>query len=233
MLQQVVLGAVDAGVQVRPYPVKWRMADGGAEGSVWGVLLAAGASSRMGRHKLLLDFGGEALVRRAARALLAGGVSGLVAVTGRDAPAVEAALAGLGARFAHNPDFAAGELASSIAVGLAAVPEGAAGALVMLSDMPFVGAAHVRRVLAAGGPHTGAVMSAYGAVTAPPHLVPAASFGRVRELVLAGERRPLPRVIGGGARAAQPGEDLLDVDDEASYAAALARLAAAPTGDAD
>lgn len=200
------------------------------DAKVWGVLLAAGASSRMGRHKLLLDFGGEPLVRRAARALLAGGAAGLVVVTGRDAEGVKAALSSLGARFAHNADFAAGELASSIAVGLAAVPSGAAGALVMLADMPFVGAPHVRRVLAAGGPDAGAVMSAYGSVTAPPHLVPVAAFGRVRELVAEGERRPLPRVIGGGARAAQPEEDLLDVDDEASYAAALARLAGGVDG---
>ena len=50
------------------------------------VLLAAGASSRMGRPKALLPYppgpAGEPLVRRAARALAEGGASPVVVVVG-------------------------------------------------------------------------------------------------------------------------------------------------------
>ena len=50
---------------------------------------------------------------------------------------VAAALAGLDVTLVHNPDFASG-LASSVRVGLAALPEAAAGVVVSLGDMPNV-----------------------------------------------------------------------------------------------
>jgi molybdenum cofactor cytidylyltransferase len=113
---------------------------------VHGLLLAAGQSRRMGGpNKLLARFDGEFLVRRAARELLAGGVSGVTVVTGHERGKIEAALAGIDVRFVHNPDFGSG-LAGSLKVGLAAVPQRDAGALVALADMPGVTAADFRRL---------------------------------------------------------------------------------------
>ena len=43
-------------------------------GPVAGVVLAAGASTRMGRNNLMLELGGEAMVRRAVKAALAAGL---------------------------------------------------------------------------------------------------------------------------------------------------------------
>jgi molybdenum cofactor cytidylyltransferase len=49
-------------------------------------------------------------------------------------------------RLAHNPDYAQG-LATSLKTGLAAVPAEAAGALVMLGDMPAVTRVEIGRLL--------------------------------------------------------------------------------------
>ena len=87
--------------------------------------------------KLVACYRGEPLVRRVARAALASRARPVVVVTGHARVDVEAALAGLPLAFAFNPDFASG-LASSLRTGVAALPEAALGAVVLLGDMPDV-----------------------------------------------------------------------------------------------
>jgi CTP:molybdopterin cytidylyltransferase MocA len=109
---------------------------------VAGVLLAAGSGSRLGRPKALVELGGSRLVDRGAGLLQAGGADPLVVVTG----AVSLSLPG--AIMVHNPDWASG-MGSSLAVGLRAVPDGCAAAVIALVDQPLIGAAAVQRLIAA------------------------------------------------------------------------------------
>lgn len=105
---------------------------------VQAVLLAAGRSSRMGGpNKLMAHFDGEPLVRRMAERVLASKAVGLVVVTGHQAARIREALSGLDVKVAHNQDFASG-LSGSLKAGVAAVADDAAGALVVLGDMPGV-----------------------------------------------------------------------------------------------
>src|SRR5271156_2617793 len=105
------------------------------------VVLAAGRASRYRaaggaeETKLIADFRGEPLVRWAARAALASRARRVIVVTGHAKAKVEMALAGLDLDFAPTPAFASG-LASSLRAGLAALPPEAAGAVVLLGDMP-------------------------------------------------------------------------------------------------
>ncbi|MBZ9760790.1 molybdopterin-binding/glycosyltransferase family 2 protein [Mesorhizobium sp. CA8] len=102
------------------------------------VLLAAGRSSRMGGpNKLLALFDGEPLVRRTASRALGSKAAATIVVTGHQRERVRSALSGLGVTVADNPDFAAG-LASSLKAGIAKVAPDAAGALIVLGDMPGV-----------------------------------------------------------------------------------------------
>ncbi len=67
------------------------------------VLLAAGLSRRMGeRNKLLIEIGGEPLVRRTAKVYLAAGVD-VHAVLGFEAREVRAALEGLPISLRNEP----------------------------------------------------------------------------------------------------------------------------------
>ena len=111
----------------------------GAGGSIPCILLAAGASARMGSHKLLLPLAGEPVVRRTAKVVLTRCAT-LIVVTGFGREGVEAALAGLhGVIFVHNAEWRAG-MAKSAIVGIRALPPDASGFFLHHADMPFVSA---------------------------------------------------------------------------------------------
>ena len=109
------------------------------------VILAAGKSSRFRAGggsdptKLVAKLDGKPIVRRVVEAALAAKARPIVVVTGYARESVEAAIAGLEIGLAFNPRFASG-LASSLSVGLSAMPRGIVGALVLLGDMPRIGA---------------------------------------------------------------------------------------------
>lgn len=111
------------------------------------IVLAAGASRRMGRAKALLPAGDRTFVRAILDALREGGISDAVVVVRPDDAATgkEVARAGFG-RVAVNANAEAGQLTSLLA-GLDAVEEGGrdvASVLVTLVDVPLVRAATIR-----------------------------------------------------------------------------------------
>ncbi len=109
------------------------------------IVLAAGFARRMGRQKLLLELHGKPVVRWSVEAILPH-VGDTIVVTGRDDPAVRAALAGLAVRYAVNPRPQAGQ-GSSIAIGAAALEPGTAAALVALGDQPRLPEGLIARLL--------------------------------------------------------------------------------------
>ncbi len=124
------------------------------------IVLAAGESRRMrlpGSEpgtKLLCPIDGRPMLLWAVEAALASQADPVIVVTGHARDAVEAALAGRAVRLVHNPAYAEG-LSTSLRAGLAAVPAGAEGALVLLGDMPRIGAALLDRLIAAYAPVEG------------------------------------------------------------------------------
>lgn len=114
------------------------------------VVLAAGLSRRMGRFKLLLPWGATTVLGRVVETLERAGVPQIVVVTGHRAGEIEEALAGTTARTAFNPEYAAGEMLSSIQAGLRALGPDVEAALLCLGDQPQIQVATVRAVLAAG-----------------------------------------------------------------------------------
>lgn len=104
---------------------------------VTAIALAAGLSRRLGRNKLLLPLGGETVIRKTAKALLASAASEVVVVTGSDEAMTREALSGLAVRFAHNPRYAEGQSASVIA-GVRAAAETADAYLFALGDQPLL-----------------------------------------------------------------------------------------------
>ena len=122
---------------------------------VAGVLLAAGGGSRLGRPKALVVVGGQSMARRGITLLRDGGTDPVIVVTGATGPDTNVAGPGTSesggdrdVTSVHNPDWAAG-MGSSLAVGLGAVPDECAAAVVALADQPLVGPEAVRRLLAA------------------------------------------------------------------------------------
>ena len=143
-------------IVTRPQPRDEPMAD--TSRRIAAVVLAAGRSTRMGgENKLLAEIAGKPLVRIAVEQALASRASPVIVVTGHQREQVEAAIAGLDVRIAHNPDFARG-MGTSLRTGIAAVPADASGAVICLADMPQVSAALIDRVISSFDPEKGALV---------------------------------------------------------------------------
>ncbi|GLW63109.1 4-diphosphocytidyl-2C-methyl-D-erythritol synthase [Actinomadura rubrobrunea] len=137
-----------------------------------GLLLAAGAGTRLGRPKALLELDGERLVDRGVRALREGGCAPVVVVTG--AASVEA----VGAVVVPNPAWRTG-MGSSLRAGLAALPPDAPAVVIALVDQPRVGAAAVRRLVEAHRGGARVAVAAYGGAPRNPVLIAREHFADV------------------------------------------------------
>ena len=118
-----------------------------------GIILAAGASSRMGRSKALLPhpISGESFITYLVNVFRSGGADPVL-VVGRaeDTPLRDQAVAA-GAIFVTNPDPSRGQLSSLLAGMERAEALGVGGLLVCPVDLPGITPAVVTRVLAASG----------------------------------------------------------------------------------
>jgi len=117
-------------------------------GSVAGIVLAAGMSTRFGKTKQIAFWEGTNLTARAARAALDAGLHPVLVVVGWDAANVEQAVADLPVQCVLNPDYASGQSAS-IRCGLDALPPRTNAAIFILADQPLVTPAILRQILQA------------------------------------------------------------------------------------
>jgi molybdenum cofactor cytidylyltransferase len=101
------------------------------------VVLAAGASRRMGTPKQLLRLAGETILARTLGNVRASQVSEIVLVLGHAAESVEKEISIEGLKVVRNQDYQQG-MGTSLRLGLAAVSGGTGAALIVLADQPFV-----------------------------------------------------------------------------------------------
>jgi molybdenum cofactor cytidylyltransferase len=147
------------------------------------IVLAAGASSRMGRPKQLLPCrDGMSLVRRAAIEALRSGCRPVVVVTGAHARETHGEVRGLPVQIVENPSWAAG-MGTSLRVGLAALEEVADtvdAAVVMLCDQPLATAAVLERLVEAQrASGAGIVASEYAGTLGVPAVFARAHFAEL------------------------------------------------------
>lgn len=188
------------------------------------IILAAGLSSRMVENKLLLPWrDGGTIVRHVALKYAQRSIERIV-VTGRDAAQVRAALADLDVTCVHNPDFATGEMLSSLKVGLRALPGDLVATFIQPADMPCVPTAVIEQLAAA---HEAGwnVAPQHDGRRGHPVLLDRAYWGAM--LALAGDA--MPREVIQAARARLRLVDvadegvLLDVDTRELYERVLGR----------
>lgn len=135
------------------------------------VLLAAGASKRMGQPKQLLPIAGRPLVAHVAAAALASPAWPVVVVLGADAEKIKPLLAGLPLLIAQNYEWPEG-LASSIRTGLVMLEnfsQALDAVLIAPADLPAFSADAIMRLVAAlrAGPYSIAAARYAGRLGSP------------------------------------------------------------------
>ena len=111
------------------------------------VVLAAGASTRMGSPKALLPVNGVPFIERIVRALESTNVDRTLVVLGHNAQAMREAIAYLGVDTVVNPDYARGQLSSLHTAIRALDGEPVEAILVHLVDHPFIESRLVDRMI--------------------------------------------------------------------------------------
>lgn len=179
-IRRMGVGGLLMEIVSRPQP---RDPEGVSHPQVAAVILAAGKGTRMGGGKMTAMLGGKALLRHAAEAVAQSRAAPLVAVLGHDAANVAKVLDGLDVQVVDNADYAMG-MSTSLKAGLAAVQETAAGALILLGDMPYVTPQIINRLLAAFAqrPDAKAVVPMIGGQRGNPILIGRALFPAVMAL---------------------------------------------------
>ncbi len=107
----------------------------------------------MGENKLLLPWrDGKPIVAHVTRKYLDADIENVVVVTGRDADAIRDCLSPLAVKCAHNPDYTAGGMLSSVQAGLRALPKAVWAAFIQPADMPCVSGAVIEALAQAYRP---------------------------------------------------------------------------------
>jgi CTP:molybdopterin cytidylyltransferase MocA len=145
------------------------------------VVLAAGASRRLGRAKQLVEVDGEPLLRRVVRAALATMPRECIVVLDDDAP-FDAVLDALAVRIVRVADAATG-MAASLRAGVAALDAACEGALVVVVDQPALAERHLQALCTAWRAAPAfAIASGYAGVVGVPALLPRRWFDDVAAL---------------------------------------------------
>jgi molybdenum cofactor cytidylyltransferase len=152
-------------------------ASGEARAFLSGVILAAGASTRMGRPKQLLPLSDRPLLQQALDEATASRLDEVIVVLGHRAGEIREAIripSGRAVRVVVNPDGAGGQSAS-LRLGLRSANPRAAAVAVLLGDQPRVTRRLIDRVaeafLAGGSPAARPVYSGPGGGRVPGHPV--------------------------------------------------------------
>ncbi len=154
--------------------------------SVAAIILAAGASRRLGQPKQLLEYEGETLLARAIRIATEGGASPVFSVLGANFEIICASMKFGDAILVINDQWEKG-MATSIHAGLramgAAVPD-ATGVLLMSCDQPLLTTAHLQSLIGAFEAQSSPaiVCSSYGGVRGVPAVFPRDAFPQLNAL---------------------------------------------------
>lgn len=112
------------------------------------LILAAGQSSRMGQHKMLLPLQGKPLLLHAVDQALAVDFDEVIVIVGHHANDVRAALAGHRVRIVENPEYQQGQ-STSVRAGIAALDPAAKAVIILLGDQPFITPAILKSLMQA------------------------------------------------------------------------------------
>jgi molybdenum cofactor cytidylyltransferase len=189
------------------------------------LLLAAGGSTRMGRPKQLLEYGGQPLLRHSVEQALGSRCRPVVVVLGADADACRAAIHDLPVQIVLNHDWAQG-MGSSIRAGMSVLAAGESApeaVLIALCDQPLISSAFLDALVRLHvEQHAPMVAASYDSRPGVPALFARALFPRLAALDgQAGAKALLQAADGGELLTIPAPQAAVDVDTPDDYARLL------------
>lgn len=176
-----------------------------------GVVLAAGASSRLGQPKQLVTIDGRSLLLHAVDKCLSVCPLGVTVVTGAERKVVSQMLRGEAVLIVHNSAWRDG-LASSILTGIACVPADSQAVLLMLCDQPNLSTVELARLVSVWAGHPDRVVaSRYGGTFGAPAIFPRAAFPMLEALRGDGGAKSVIEQLANSILVDVPGAEL-DID---------------------
>ncbi len=151
--------------------------------AVAALVVAAGASRRLGQPKQLVMHGGETLLGRAIRLACEAGAAPVLAVLGANSDVISITVALGNAIQVINERWQEG-ISTSIHAGLDALGEESPGVLILACDQPRLTVDHLRALMMAfiAQDKSTIVASAYAGALGIPAIFPRAAFPHLRTL---------------------------------------------------
>ena len=150
--------------------------------NIYAIILAAGASSRLGKPKQLLQWQNQSLLGHAIQNVRALLNERIIVVLGAHAESIQSAVDLDGITAIVNPNWQAG-VASSIKVGVHALPASTTAVLFLLCDQPLINPTHIQTLLNSWQNEPSCIVaSQYNHSAGVPALFPAEFFGQLLEL---------------------------------------------------
>ncbi len=147
------------------------------------IVLAAGLSTRMGRPKMLLQWGEGTVIGKVVGTVVESGLRDVLVVTGGTQAEVQSALAAYNVSTIYNADYANGEMLNSVQVGLRGLSGDVQAAMIVLGDQPQIEPEIIREIIARyklGGNKI--VVPSYQMHRGHPWLVDRALWGEICDL---------------------------------------------------
>jgi len=104
---------------------------------IWAIILAAGASTRMNRQKLLLPFNGKTIIETVVENVAKSVNSNILVVLGSHREQIRKQIENYPVKYCVNENYMDGML-SSVICGFGALPNEAKAALIFLGDQPQI-----------------------------------------------------------------------------------------------
>lgn len=184
------------------------------------IILAAGASTRLGTPKQLLPYRQKNLLRHTIEEAIESGVGPVIVVLGAHANQLAAEAEGYKVNIIQNTGWDEG-MASSIRCGIESLqlfePD-CAGAILLMCDQPFVHASLIRELVATRkDTHKPVITCRYANTIGPPTLFFKSVFPELLELTGdTGARRIVERHLGEVATVSFP-KGSVDIDTASDY----------------
>ena len=183
------------------------------------LILAAGASSRMGETKQLLPWEDTTLLGNAIQTAQASDADSVTVVLGANATAIRKEIPQTSFRFIENAEWRTG-LGSSIACGTKSLSKSLTkveSILVMLADQPLIDTVYLNAMLTAFRKTDRGVATAYNNRAGVPALFPESYFKRLATLHDDSGAKDIINNVEEGFLVLQPGPKTRDIDTKSDY----------------